>query len=507
MVDRSVSSPPDLGNRPTPWQAPTSEVTRITAIPDSGPILAKLRANIRSRKLSSDLMLQQIAEAARTLTRAQGVAIAVRQDNSVLCTARAGSMAPDLGSELSVDSGISGQCFRTGEALRCDDTSTDPRVDAQACRRLGLKSLAVAPIGTMPALSGVLEVFSARPDAFSDNDVRLLAELAELVMAVERGWTKLDQDELSFNRQRRESSSGAHSALVAPPVRETNAAKQGWRKAELVAAVDAIQTALIHSSQKLASATREPSRITIIAAASVVLALAIWLGVRGKAAPSNSVPPRTQPPSAATAMSSTAAGEPSTVQPEPVPSFTVPAASRKGSAARDIVRASATKSRVNASTTKPEPPAVSDSQPVAKARSASAKGPAGETRGEDAIAPPLPIVSAGASTVLADVLTPPNVAVQPEIKLSQGVSGGTIDRHVDPQYPAEARWLNIDGQVVLQATITEQGNVRGLKVIAGNSLLARAAMDAVAQWHYRPYRLNGQPIRMPTQITLIFKLH
>jgi protein TonB len=91
-------------------------------------------------------------------------------------------------------------------------------------------------------------------------------------------------------------------------------------------------------------------------------------------------------------------------------------------------------------------------------------------------------------------------------KSSTGVSGGTIEHLVKPTYPAEALRLKRSGRVVLQAVITKEGTVGDLKVINGDSLLARAAMDAVAEWRYQPYVLNGQPIQRTTEITIVFKL-
>jgi TonB family protein len=500
MVDRSVSSPaaPDLVERRTPWQASTSEVTRLTAIPDSGQIVAKLRANIRSGRLSSDLMLQQIAEAARALARANGVAIAMRQNDSVLCTARAGHMAPDLGSELSSNSGISGQCFRTGAALRCDDTATDPRVDADACRRLGLRSLAVVPVGKLPAVSGVLEVFSANPDAFSDGDVRLLIELADLVMAAQYTRTMQGQNELLDDAHRQRAS----TALVAPAYREPPAGKKPWGRKVIAGAIANIKSAFLNANQKLAGVTWNWSKIAPILAAVVILALVSWLGFRGKATPPNSAAAGPQTESLPPAV----ADEAAPVLAEPAHSPAKPPPSAKASPHRDVATARRTGKSESAiaRTLKPEAPSDSNAgaTPSANIGSPIPEKPAEE----EPAAPALPAVSAGNDTELSGVLNPPNIQVQPAIKLSQGVSGGTIERHVDPIYPSEARWLNVQGQVVLEALITEKGNVRNLKVVEGNSLLARAAMNAVAQWHYRPYRLNGQPIAMTTQITLIFKL-
>ena len=66
--------------------------------------------------------------------------------------------------------------------------------------------------------------------------------------------------------------------------------------------------------------------------------------------------------------------------------------------------------------------------------------------------------------------------------------------------------MRLEGAVVLQAVIAEDGKVKDLKVISGHPTLAQAAMDAVRQWRYRPYQLNGKPVAMQTQITINFKL-
>ncbi len=89
---------------------------------------------------------------------------------------------------------------------------------------------------------------------------------------------------------------------------------------------------------------------------------------------------------------------------------------------------------------------------------------------------------------------------------SQGVSGGSLERKVQPIYPTQARSTGLQGPVVLQFVIDEVGEVRNLRTASGDAVLARAAIDAVRQWHYQPYRLNGQPVKMPVQITVNFTL-
>jgi TonB family protein len=77
---------------------------------------------------------------------------------------------------------------------------------------------------------------------------------------------------------------------------------------------------------------------------------------------------------------------------------------------------------------------------------------------------------------------------------------------VDPTYPPQARDLRLDGSVILDATIAEDGTVRGIKVVWGQPMLATAATEAVRQWRYSPPLLNGLPIEVHRRITIIFKL-
>jgi TonB family protein len=92
------------------------------------------------------------------------------------------------------------------------------------------------------------------------------------------------------------------------------------------------------------------------------------------------------------------------------------------------------------------------------------------------------------------------------VKVSQGVSQGLVIKKVSPDYPAQARQLRIEGSVQLEATISKDGSVKNLKVVSGHPILARSAMEAVKQWKYKPYLLNGQAVEIDTQIAVNFKL-
>src|SRR5512146_456259 len=134
--------------------------------------------------LGSDLdaALRQISKKVRSLTRAGGAAIALTQNGNMVCRARTGLIAPPIGSPLDVNSGLTGECLRSGKALRCDDSETDTRVDAETCRRLGVRSILAAPIQYERDIVGVIEVFSGDAFAFDEGDVAVLQRLAQTVL-------------------------------------------------------------------------------------------------------------------------------------------------------------------------------------------------------------------------------------------------------------------------------------------------------------------------------------
>jgi len=101
------------------------------------------------------------------------------------------------------------------------------------------------------------------------------------------------------------------------------------------------------------------------------------------------------------------------------------------------------------------------------------------------------------------------VAVKPVLQtlsVSQGVSQGLLYKKVAPSYPQNALRMHIEGKVELLATISKEGNITHIKILSGDSQLARAANDAVKQWKYKPYLLNGEPVEIQTQVTVNFKL-
>ena len=124
-----------------------------------------------------------IAEKAQALTGATGAAIALRRGSEIVCRARTGRTAPDIGVRLQTDSGLSAECVRTGEVLLCNDAESNPRVDWASCRRMGVRSILVSPLRHFQRTLGVFEVLSSTPHAFDNNDVATMQFLSGMMVA------------------------------------------------------------------------------------------------------------------------------------------------------------------------------------------------------------------------------------------------------------------------------------------------------------------------------------
>jgi len=150
----------------------------------NGRVATSATVQYEFNSLGTDLTaaLRLIGERARSLTRGTSAAIALVHKGSVMCRASVGESAPALGTRLDVNSGLSGECFRAGRTLRCDDTENDPRVDLESCRRLGVRSIVAAPVRYERDTVGLLMVFAAEPFSFDEGDVAVVESLAHTVV-------------------------------------------------------------------------------------------------------------------------------------------------------------------------------------------------------------------------------------------------------------------------------------------------------------------------------------
>jgi N-acetylmuramoyl-L-alanine amidase/putative methionine-R-sulfoxide reductase with GAF domain len=160
-----------------------------------------------------DDVLQLVAERAVAITGADGLGIALAENNEIVLRASAGTIKPDVGQRIQRDSAFSGACFRTAQIIRCDDTETDERVNLYACRQLGARSMVAVPLCGRRRVIGLLEAFSAEPFGFNDSDVGSLELLAELILGALK-----PEDEDRFA----ESAQVAEAALTAPVIPAPN---------------------------------------------------------------------------------------------------------------------------------------------------------------------------------------------------------------------------------------------------------------------------------------------
>jgi len=110
------------------------------------------------------------------------------------------------------------------------------------------------------------------------------------------------------------------------------------------------------------------------------------------------------------------------------------------------------------------------------------------------------------STGSAPVLTKTPAPTPKRIRVPAQVAEANLIRDVTPEYPLEAGRKRIEGTVVLMAVIGKDGTVHDVRVESGLPLLAQAAIDAVKQWRYKPYLLNGEPVEIDSHITINFTL-
>jgi protein TonB len=265
-------------------------------------------------------------------------------------------------------------------------------------------------------------------------------------------------------------------------------------------------------------------------AAVVVIAAGGYVAWTQFAQPNRSTAPAVQvaarpvAPTAAQASPSTTATAPAPAATVETPASTVASKSIKSAKTSETAKAipatNSAKDHQTTINTEPSKPAAVVAENNAPAESALSqplvvkKGSGETTLGKSsATDAPMPsitgIAAAGNGGTLPNLLgnqTNSPAPVLQTLSVSQGVSQGLAIKKTQPTYPANALRLRIEGPVQLMATISKKGDISAVKIVSGDPSLARAAADAVKQWKYKPYLLDGSPVEIQTQITVNFKL-
>jgi putative methionine-R-sulfoxide reductase with GAF domain len=199
--------------------APRREAAAEAEPPIAGSTGGSANRIFESHEL--DAALQLLVERAQYITGATGAALALAQGEEMVCRASVGSPGPAVGARLQVRSGLSGESISRKQLLRCDNAETDPRVNLETCRQLGIASIVVLPLLTRSGeVLGLFELFSDHAYAFEERDLIALERMADLTL------TALDLAERQPHAVPARAPASESAPTVGAPVEIETGAKQ-----------------------------------------------------------------------------------------------------------------------------------------------------------------------------------------------------------------------------------------------------------------------------------------
>jgi TonB family protein len=503
-------------------------------------------ASKRGRGASPD-DLAVVAQRAQAFTNASGVAIALSEGNAdeIVCRARSGASAPEVGAALRVNGTFTGLCIQTGKELRCDDCETDTRVDTAAIRALGIRSMVVTPIREENRVVGVLAAFAPTPHAFTITHVAVLKTMADQISALLQKERRAREENPQVEAPRppipaitakpvagptptqtqppaqaappavviKPSSSGPRGAAAAPAKAETIKSAPlevvplatPPRKEEKRA--DAAPRANFGTFDSVAAEDKKSgSRFMMVGVVAVlVIAAASTFAFLKMQKPKTAAPQQTQE-----AANVPPASLPPSGNAQPVSS--APAAASSTIATPPASKSTAEKSSAKAVAEKNSSPAE---KPVVteKPSSVATLGSTGTSRiakqniaqATPDVAPSFIADTGNSSAPLSSLARPvassaPSAAAieQSQLEPIQVVKTGPLI------YPAIAKARNITGPAVVQVTVGKDGKPYNPQYVSGQPVFKDAAIQAVMGYVFKPAKLNGQPIEQSTRVRLNF---
>ncbi len=409
------------GNADPVAPEPVSDVDQIAKK------LAAFASGDVAHDLALDLVLNEAVEQARKATGATGAAIALIRDGEMVCRATTGKNAPDLGVRVDMNSGLPAASLITGKVQQCSDTEEGGLVNAEVCRRLGVRSMLIAPLVNGSGAFGILQVFSSEPHVFGKHEIETLEILAKKI-AENKASVSASDSAPAPEVPRTESPSMTSTSTVSQRLKvleeaELDPAADGW----------------------LAGSEYGVNAVLFISVVVAALALGLVIGWHGavkeaRSGLQNNSAVKTAPQNAAHGRQPVSAGSRSTASRPPAPA---------------------------------EPPSGG-----------------------------LTITENGKVIYRAD----PSEAEQAPPEAESQTPATQLIYKVDPEYPEEARAQRIQGAVVLDVQVLNDGTVGNIKIVSGNPLLADAAVKAVKQWQYQPNAAEAGAAGTHTQVTIKFSL-
>jgi TonB family protein len=489
-------------------------------------------------KTASD-ELTVIAQRAQAFTNASGTAIALSEGNAdeIVCRARSGAAAPEVGAALRVEGSFTGLCIQTGKELRCDDAETDTRVDTAAIRALGIRSMVVTPIKEDNKVIGVLACFAPTAHAFTITHVAVLKTMADQITVLLQKERRAREEgvvqpavEISVAKPASSPDVVPAPAVIRPVVSPVPAAARSQfpqvAKVEPVAAPvpfpkkEEKRTEVRASFGTLDAVSGQEAKsdpkIKILAAAAVLVVAGLaTFGVLKMRKPQAPAQPAQE-------IANTATNTPSAV---PQPQTSQPAGTANASAAPAAPSVVANPVPVTANsrnsaassldtTRRPDRPAAKVSEeaprpaPAPAATVALANGPShikmnsNNAAPSAELAPSLNVGSNGAGSLSA--LAKP-VSTAPSAALAQSdLEPMKVLKQVPATYPAIAKVRRMSGSVTIEVTVGKDGKAHNPRFVSGQPIFRDAAFDAVKEWVFKPAKLNGEAIEQATQIKMDF---
>ncbi len=412
--------------------------------PDLNHILERQIAAGFPPELAFDLALHELVVRAAASTSASAAALALARGHEMVCRAATGLHAPDLGVPLNTEEGLSGACLRTRQPQLCVDTESEPLVDADAARRLGIRSILIVPVIEEEGILGVLEVFSSEPGAFSGQHRAILEVFANDCARLHRSL---------LESRIRPPAATPLIPLVPPSEQEEEADDATAGDSELESKLFPPVPARVYEGWTLILGA-----MAILAAIAVSFLVGSRMGFRASLRPA-----QVETPTPAMALpEAPPAGSPVATPPVPI------------------------RNRAASLSTPAAPPdelVVYDHGKVIFRMK-----PAGKS-GDS-------VIAAAESTRLK----------APPVWLAPEQAERRLRTRIEPIYPAAAREAQRAGDVVLEVLVGEDGSVASMQVVSGDPLLSAAALDAVRGWQYEPYRQNQRATQFQTDVTLHFSL-
>jgi len=453
---------------------------------------ANSTASKRARGASPD-DLAVVAQRAQAFTNASGVAIALSEGNAdeIVCRARSGGSAPDVGATLRVEGSFTGLCIQTGKELRCDDCETDTRVDTAAIRALGIRSMLVTPIREDNRVVGVLAAFAPTPHAFTITHVAVLKTMADQISALLQKERRAREENPQAEAPRPAAPAitakpvvAATQAPLTPPAvvikpssPAPRAAAPAMAKIETIKSVplevvplatppkkeerrfDAAPRANFGTFDSVAAEDKKPGNrfmMVGVVAVLVIAAVATFAFLKMQK-PKTAAPPQTQeaanmpsttslPPSASTQPASSTASAASSAAPNTVPVNTKPVAEK--AAGKPVAEKNSVQVEKPVPAEKPAPVATLGSTGTSRIAQNSAQA-------APEVAPSFIADSANTSAPLSSLARPvasstPSAAAieQSQLEPLQVLRTGPL------VYPAIAKARGITGAVVVQVTVS-----------------------------------------------------